>query len=128
MVIRTTITFILTLLVCGCQPADVEFDSTVLVWGRRGLDDGRFLKPRAITIDDQDRLYIVDMTSRIQVFDRDGNFIRSWRTPKCQQGKPCGLFATRIISESCFTRPRANWFLNARSEEPTGEGQANLGS
>ena len=49
------------------------------------------MTPRAITIDDQDRLYIVDKTARIQVFDRDGNFIRSWRTPENKQGKPCGL-------------------------------------
>jgi DNA-binding beta-propeller fold protein YncE len=49
------------------------------------------MTPRAITIDDQDRLYIVDKTARIQVFDRDGNFIRLWRTPELKQGKPCGL-------------------------------------
>ena len=55
------------------------------------MDDGRFQKPRAITIDDQDRLYIVDKTARIQVFDRDGKFIRMWRTPECHDGKPCGL-------------------------------------
>lgn len=84
------ITFPFTLL-NGCYSGDAPSQPDVLVWGRRGLDDGRFLKPRAITIDDQDRLYIVDMTSRIQVFDRDGSFIRSWRTPKCKQGKPCGL-------------------------------------
>ena len=49
------------------------------------------MTPRAITIDDQDRIYVVDKTARIQVFDRDGNFIRMWRTPECVQGKPCGL-------------------------------------
>ena len=84
------ITFPFTML-NGCYSGDAPSQPDVLVWGRRGLDDGRFLKPRAITIDDQDRLYIVDMTSRIQVFDREGSFIRSWRTPKCKQGKPCGL-------------------------------------
>ena len=83
-------TLILTL-VCGCIGALVEPNERVLCWGRRGLDDGRFMTPRAITIDDQDRLYVVDKTSRIQVFDRNGNFIRSWRTPQCAQGKPCGL-------------------------------------
>ncbi len=81
----------LVLAVSGCHLSHIQPDTNVLVWGRRGLDDGRFIKPRAITIDDQDRLYIVDMTSRIQVFDRDGTFIRSWRTPECAQGKPCGL-------------------------------------
>ena len=62
-----------------------------LVWGRKGLDDGRFIKPRGIAINDADEIFIVDKTSRIQVFDRDGQFIRNWRTPACVNGKPCGL-------------------------------------
>lgn len=76
---------------CGCKYESVDASPDVLVWGRKGLDEGRFIKPRAITVDKQDKLYIVDMTSRIQVADRDGNILRSWRTPKCVQGKPCGL-------------------------------------
>ncbi len=61
------------------------------VWGRRGFSPGRFLKPRAITIDDRDRLYIVDTTGRIQVFDTEGNFLRTWKTPETQNGRPTGL-------------------------------------
>ncbi len=76
---------------CGCTRFPGQAPETAHVWGRKGLDDGRFVKPRAITIDDQDRLYVVDKTARIQVFDRDGHFIRGWRTPECYQGKPCGL-------------------------------------
>ena len=75
----------------GCTDSGSGPSKDVLVWGRRGLDDGRFMTPRAITIDDQNRIYVVDKTSRIQVFERDGNFLRSWRTPECLQGKPCGL-------------------------------------
>lgn len=62
-----------------------------LVWGRRGLSDGRLMKPRAITIDAEDRIYVVDMTGRIQVFDRDGQFIRGWKTPAQANGRPTGL-------------------------------------
>ena len=62
-----------------------------VIYGRKGLDDGRFNKPRAITIDENDQIYVVDKTARIQVFDRDGNFLRGWRTPECYNGKPCGL-------------------------------------
>ena len=51
------------------------------VWGRRGISDGRLQKPRAMAIDREDRLYIVDMTARIQVFDTEGNFLRGWHTP-----------------------------------------------
>ena len=61
------------------------------VLGKLGLGDGRFQKPRAIAVDDQNNTYIVDMTARIQVHDADGQFIRSWRTPEFAQGKPCGL-------------------------------------
>ena len=61
------------------------------VWGRRGIVDGRFQKPRAMAIDREDRLYIVDMLARIQVFDRDGNFLRGWRTPTHEAGRPTGL-------------------------------------
>lgn len=61
------------------------------LWGRRGLTDGRFQKPRAMAIDSEDQLYIVDMTARIQVFDRDGNFQRAWRMPQWEQGRPTGL-------------------------------------
>ncbi len=76
---------------CGCLGEDAKLDSNVLVWGRKGLDQGRFIKPRAITVDAQDRIYIVDMTSRIQVASRDGEILQVWRTPACVQGKPCGL-------------------------------------
>jgi hypothetical protein len=62
-----------------------------LVWGRRGLSDGRLQKPRAMAIDDQDRLYIVDMTGRIQVFTTDGQYLRGWSTPESENGKPTGL-------------------------------------
>ena len=74
----------------GCVPA-VQGPLPDLVWGRRGMSEGRFLKPRAITIDDQDRLYIFDTTGLIQVFDTDGNFIRFWSTPETKNGRPTGL-------------------------------------
>jgi sugar lactone lactonase YvrE len=76
--------------VCGCVPAGRPGE-TELVWGRRGQSSGRFLKPRAITIDRRDQLYIVDTTGRIQVFDRDGTWLRQWRTPETKNGRPTGL-------------------------------------
>lgn len=47
-----------------------------------------------MAIDADDRLYIVDMTARIQVFDSSGKFLRQWRTPKSVDGKPTGLTVT----------------------------------
>ncbi len=62
-----------------------------LIWGRRGISEGRLQKPRAMAIDDNDHIYIVDMTARIQVFDREGNYLRGWQTPASQNGRPTGL-------------------------------------
>lgn len=79
----------------GCTRNESNSGSLEKVWGRRGVSDGRFQKPRAMTIDKQDRLYIVDMTARIQVFDADGNFLRSWQTPEHTNGRPTGLSIDR---------------------------------
>jgi DNA-binding beta-propeller fold protein YncE len=61
------------------------------IWGGRGISDGQLEKPRALAIDRDDHLYIVDMTARIQVFTTDGEFLRAWQTPQFANGKPTGL-------------------------------------
>ena len=127
---------VFALMMIGCYSEGSVPDSGVLVWGRKGLDDGRFIKPRAITIDDQDRLYIVDMTSRIQVFDRDGNFLRSWRTPKCKQGKPCGLSVSKdgllMVCDTHYFRvlfytPEGNLISERTIGGVNGRGQGEFG-
>lgn len=80
-----------SLLTGGCRRDDSTVGRLEKVWGERGVADGHFQRPRAIAIDQDDRLYIVDMTARIQVFDRDGRFIRFWQTPEWKNGKPSGL-------------------------------------
>jgi sugar lactone lactonase YvrE len=91
-----TLAVYLLLATVGCTGAgDGQPGQADLTWGRRGISDGRLQKPRAITIDPQDRLYIVDMTGRVQVFTTDGEFLRSWRTPAIENGKPCGLAVDR---------------------------------
>lgn len=62
-----------------------------VVWGRIGLADGRFQKPRAMTIDAKGNIYVVDKTGRIQVFDPNGEFQHLWHTPAIETGKPTGL-------------------------------------
>jgi sugar lactone lactonase YvrE len=63
-----------------------------LVWGRRGVQDGDLVRPRAIAIGPDDRLYIVDFTARIQAFDRNGKFLDVvWTTPDYRNGRPSGL-------------------------------------
>jgi DNA-binding beta-propeller fold protein YncE len=67
-----------------------------LIWGQRGTTAGRLQKPRAVAIDAQDRLFIVDMSARIQMFDADGNLLREpWQTPAFKDGKPTGLSIDR---------------------------------
>jgi DNA-binding beta-propeller fold protein YncE len=77
----------------GCAPSDPNASPFIadLVIGQRGLDEGRFQKPRSIAIDLQDRIYVVDKSGRVQVFDTDGNFLRLWNTPAIENGKPTGL-------------------------------------
>jgi DNA-binding beta-propeller fold protein YncE len=65
------------------------------------------VKPRAVAIDAHDHLYIVDYTARIQVFDRDGNFLdRCWTTPDYRNGRPSGLSMDRqgnlLVSDSHY--------------------------
>jgi sugar lactone lactonase YvrE len=92
---------LVTITTAGCIDSSADPGSTAdsgrleKVYGSAGAREGYFKKPRAIAIDDQDRLYIVDMTARIQVFDRDGSFLRSWRTPNSTNGRPCGLSIER---------------------------------
>ena len=93
------------LLLGGCIEAPV--DSVAEVWGRKGLDDGRFIKPRAITIDQSDRLHIIDMTSRIQTFDRLGQLNSFWKTPECTNGKPCGI---SILRDGRIAVPDTHYF------------------
>lgn len=66
-----------------------------LIIGRFGEAKEEFNKPRAIAIDKQDRLFVVDMTARIQVFDRDGKFLKTWKTPASENGRPTGLSIDR---------------------------------
>ena len=60
-------------------------------WGRRGISPGRLQKPRAMAIDANDNIYVVDMTARIQVFDRQGHYLRGWQTPASENGRPTGM-------------------------------------
>ncbi|MCG8448353.1 MAG: hypothetical protein MI725_02080 [Pirellulales bacterium] len=75
----------------GCIESGLSEDKAAYIWGKRGITPGRLQKPRAVAIDVNDNLYIVDMTARIQAFDANGNYLRSWKTPESQHGRPSGL-------------------------------------
>jgi DNA-binding beta-propeller fold protein YncE len=102
---RALCLLVLSALGCADDPSRAE-----LVWGRRGVQNGDLVRPRAVAIDAQDRLYIVDFTARIQVYDRDGRYLGpTWTTPDYRNGRPSGLSIDRagrlIVSDShyhCF--------------------------
>jgi DNA-binding beta-propeller fold protein YncE len=48
-------------------------------WGGKGAGPGRFDMPHSIAVDAQDRVYVADRSNkRIQIFDKDGNFLNQW--------------------------------------------------
>lgn len=78
------------------------------VWGQRGMGHGDLVNPRAVAIDAQDRLYLVDMTARIQVFDLNGKYLGpTWRPPDWRNGRPSGLSLDRdgnlLLSDSHYS-------------------------
>ena len=81
-------------LLAGCQPAGPG-SLPDAVWGRHGVSEGRFEKPRAMAIDGSQRIFIVDMTARIQAFDLEGHYLFGWQTPEHEHGKPTGLSIAR---------------------------------
>jgi hypothetical protein len=92
------------LLLAGCGGPAGEPE---LVWGKRGVVNGDLVKPRAAAIDSQDRLYLVDWTARIQVFDRDGKYLGpTWTPPDYRNGRPSGLSIDRdgnlLVSDSHY--------------------------
>lgn len=78
------------------------------VWGIYGSRDGWLMKPRVADFDAQDNLYIADLTDRIQVFDRDGRFLRAWRMPALNVDGPSGITIDRLgrvlIADTHFYR------------------------
>lgn len=56
-------------------------------WGSSGIDEGQFMNPHNIAIDDDDRVYVVDREAhRVQIFDAGGKFLTMWNNihrPDC---------------------------------------------
>ena len=58
-------------------------------WGKTGTAPGEFDQPHALAFDSRGRLFVGDRNNnRIQIFDRDGNFLEQWT----QFSRPSGIF------------------------------------
>ncbi|MEM9658655.1 MAG: hypothetical protein AAF961_09870, partial [Planctomycetota bacterium] len=79
---------------CGCDSPS-EIRTPQAVWGRQGVAPGELQKPRAIAVNEEDEVFLVDMLARIQVFSADGEYLRGWTTPESTNGRPCGLTFAR---------------------------------
>lgn len=71
--------------------AKSAFFKRIEIIGSRGTAPGQFNKPRSLTVDRQDNLYVVDMTGRVQKFAPDGTWLLSWQMPETDLGKPKGM-------------------------------------
>ncbi|MGD9719596.1 MAG: NHL repeat-containing protein [Pirellulales bacterium] len=91
----------------GCDSGG-SIGSLDRVWGHRGISAGRLQKPRAMAIDHDDLIYVVDMTARIQVFTADGEFVRGWQTPVHVNGRPTGISIDRrgnvLVPDTHYSR------------------------
>lgn len=53
--------------------------SPLVIWGGEGSGDGQFDRPRGVAIGPQGWVYVADAgNGRVQCFESDGTFIRSW--------------------------------------------------
>jgi sugar lactone lactonase YvrE len=58
-------------------------------FGKTGTGPGEFDQPHGLAFDSRGRLFVADRNNnRIQIFDRDGNFIEQWT----QFSRPSGIF------------------------------------
>ena len=99
----------------------------IKAWGYRGAGPGEFNELHAVAFDSQGRLFVADReNNRIQIFDRDGNFLAEWK----QFGRPSGLAIdandTLYVADaesSENTNPgwtKGIWIGNARDGSVTG--------
>src|SRR5262249_4961983 len=104
-----------------------------LVWGKRGVLAGDVVRPRAIVIDHDDRLWLVAFHARLQASKLDGEYLGpTFTTPDFRNGRPSGLGVTRdgklIVCDSHYHciriyEPDGTELRKLGGQEGTGPGQ-----
>ncbi len=111
------------------RPTDAQQDGDRLVrlktdgtfvaqYGRMGTAPGEFMGPHALAFDSQGRLFVADRSNnRVQVFDRDMQFVDEWR----HFGRPSGIAIlkddTIIVADS-----ESSQFIGGPPQAPEGGG------
>ncbi|MCA9249604.1 MAG: hypothetical protein KDA54_00595 [Phycisphaerales bacterium] len=80
-------------MIAGCKQNGDAHNEVVAMFGSLGLGPGQFSYPRALTVDSQNRIFVVDKSARIQRFSPEGTFQLGWSMPERVAGKPVGLYA-----------------------------------
>lgn len=86
------------LLLSGCHRAAAPPVATVAkpatpeIWGgKKGLGPGQFYEPRALSVAPDHFVYAVDSSGRVQKWTDTGKFIKGWRVPSIDKGRPEGI-------------------------------------
>jgi DNA-binding beta-propeller fold protein YncE len=111
------------------RPTDAQQDGDRLVrlrpdgtfvaeYGKMGAAPGEFMGPHALAFDSQGRLFVADRSNnRVQVFDREMQFVDEWR----HFGRPSGIAILRddtlIVADS-----ESSQFIGGPPEAPEGGG------
>jgi len=123
-------------LVSGCGRMPTAGGTGYMAWGQAGRSGGAFIKPRAVEVIEGE-VYVIDTTGRVQVFDLDGQFTRSWNLPAYENGTPTDLSpdgkGRLVIADTHYSRilecttqgeALANWGAYGTGEDqfiyPTG--------
>ena len=113
---RPALTFLALLVLSACTPPsslteaplESKIFSRVQIIGSRGTGLGQFNKPRSVALDQQDNLYVVDMTGRVQKFSPQGVFQSFWQMEDSPKGKPKGMATDNggniLVVEPHFSR------------------------
>ena len=75
-----------------------------LEWGASGKDKpGKFLEPQHLAIDSENNIYVTDLgNSRVQKFDDQGNYIRSWGSEGSEHGQFTGPSGIAVTDDYVF--------------------------